>query len=52
MGVAGVALATFIAQGLSSVLSLFYLSRRLKKIQVQESPLYFDKTILALFCLC
>ena len=36
MGVSGVAWATFIAQGISSILAISYLMIRVKKIEVEE----------------
>lgn len=46
MGVAGVAWATFIAQGLSSVLAVTTLLLRLRKIRVQERYKVFDVGLL------
>lgn len=46
MGVAGVAWATFIAQGISSILALGNLIRRLSKIKVDEEYKKFDITLL------
>lgn len=46
MGVAGVAWATFIAQGLSSVLAVATLLLRLRKIRVQERYKVFDVGLL------
>lgn len=40
MGVSGVAWATFIAQGISSILSLFVLLSRLKKIETEKFKLF------------
>lgn len=47
MGVAGVALATFIAQGLSSIAALLYLIYKVKKIHTDEVSTRFDLEILA-----
>lgn len=46
MGVAGVAWATFIAQGISSLLALATLWRRLKLMTGNEKAPFFDKHIL------
>lgn len=46
MGVAGVAWATFIAQGLACVLALFTLFRRLKVLQTTEKHAYFSWEML------
>ncbi len=46
MGVSGVALATFIAQGLSSILAIVFLIMRLRKIEVTEKYPYFSSYIL------
>ena len=46
MGVSGVAWATFIAQGISSLLALGDLYLRVKKINVSESIPLFDQMIL------
>ncbi len=46
MGVAGVAWATFLAQGVSAVLALTTLFHRLKKIQTKKAVPLFDKQIL------
>lgn len=46
MGVAGVAWATFLCQGVSCILAVFTVYLRLKKIQVQEKPPVFDGEIL------
>jgi len=46
MGIAGVAWATFIAQGISSILSMWCLIHRVRKIQVIEAFKYFDVDIL------
>lgn len=45
MGVAGVAWATFIAQGVSAVLSFAFLVRKLRKMETGGYP-FFDKKIL------
>lgn len=42
MGIAGVAWATFIAQGVSSVLALFTLMSRLHKIHAEDKPHWFS----------
>ena len=42
MGVAGVAYATLISQGISAVLSFIWLMIRLRKMQIQEDFSYFD----------
>ncbi|WP_346868586.1 MATE family efflux transporter, partial [Clostridium sp. UBA5119] len=46
MGVSGVAWATFIAQGISSILSIVCLIMRLRKIKVTEKYPYFSSYIL------
>ena len=46
MGVSGVAWATFIAQGISSILAISYLMIRVKKIEVEEEYQKFDPVIL------
>lgn len=46
MAVAGVAIATLIAQGLSAVLSFIALIYHLKKLKIEEEFSYFDVTIL------
>lgn len=45
MGVFGIALATFIAQGIASILSLLWLLWTLKKIQ-SEKPEIYSKTLI------
>jgi putative MATE family efflux protein len=45
-GVAGVAWATFIAQGVSCVLSFFTLLKRLKRIETNGTPKMFSKKML------
>lgn len=47
MGVAGVAWATFIAQGVSAVLALVTLALRLKGIKTDRKSVYFDLFLLA-----
>lgn len=49
MGVAGVAWATFLCQGISCVLAVLTVWVRLKKIQVCEKPPLFDKELLKKF---
>jgi putative MATE family efflux protein len=46
MGVAGVAYATLIAQGLSAVLSFFVLISRIRKMKIGKRWKYFDINIL------
>lgn len=46
MGVAGVAWATFIAQGISSLISIGVLLRRLKRTETAEAPRLFDGRLL------
>ncbi len=46
MGVSGVAWATFLAQGVSAVLALFTLFRRLRKIPSESTGNFFDPHIL------
>jgi len=46
MGVSGVALATFIAQGLSSILAIVCLIMRLRKIEVTEKYPYFSRSYI------
>lgn len=45
MGVAGVAWATFLCQGISCVLALFVVFRRLKKIETKEKSALFSRQI-------
>ncbi len=49
MGVAGVAWATFICQGISCILALLVIVLRLKKIQCSRRPRLFDKAIFRKF---
>jgi len=49
MGVAGVAWATFICQGVSCCLSLFFVFRRLHAIHTDEKPALFSKKALVTF---
>lgn len=46
MGVAGVAWATFLCQGVSCILAVLTVWRRLNKIQVQKKPPVFDGSLL------
>ena len=46
MGVAGVAWATFLCQGISCILAVISVWKRLKKIPVAKKPPLFDSTIL------
>lgn len=46
LGVAGVAIATLIAQGISATLSLFYLLKKVKSIKTEEKYKIFDFIIL------
>lgn len=46
MGVAGVAWATFLCQGISCILAVFTVWKRLRKIQVQKKPPLFDIGLL------
>ena len=46
MGVAGVAWATFLCQGVSCVLALWFVFRRLKGIQTDEKSKLFSKELL------
>ena len=50
MGVAGVAWATLIAQGVSAVISFFWLMARLKKIEVKSDYSRFNVSILKEMC--
>lgn len=50
MGVAGVAYATLIAQGISAVMSFFWLLVRIKKLNIKESYKLFDFKILSVIC--
>ena len=45
-GVAGVAWATLVAQGISSILSMLVLLRRIKQIKLTEKPIYFSWEML------
>lgn len=47
MEVAGVAWATFIAQGIAAILAVFVLLKRLKKIKTEEKPLLFSWNLFA-----
>ena len=49
MGVAGVAWATFLCQGVSCVLALAVIMRRLRKIETPERPARFNRIILQKF---
>lgn len=49
MGVAGVAWATFICQGVSCIVSLVVVWRRLKTLEVTEKPKLFSARILGKF---
>lgn len=46
MGVAGVAWATFLCQGVSCILAVITISIRLRKIQIQEKQPLFDTKLL------
>ncbi|MDE6844267.1 MAG: MATE family efflux transporter [Lachnospiraceae bacterium] len=46
MGVAGVAWATFLCQGISCILAVLTVWMRLKKIQIQGKPSLFDRELL------
>lgn len=46
MGVAGVAWATFLCQGISCILAMIVVFRRLAKIEVKEKASVFDKRLL------
>ena len=46
MGVAGVAWATFICQGVSCILALIYVFRRFNKIKTEEKPKIFSRRLL------
>lgn len=46
MGVAGVAWATFLCQGISCILAVLTIWIRLKKIQCQKKPALFDRELL------
>ena len=46
MGVAGVAWATFLCQGVSCIMAVLTVWSRLRKIQVQEKPALFDWGLL------
>lgn len=46
MGVAGVALATFLCQGISCVMAILTVWKRLAKIKLQEKPALFDRELL------
>ncbi len=49
MGVAGVAWATFICQGVSAVLALVFVLRRLGGIKTEKKPELFNKTLFKSF---
>ena len=46
MGIAGVGWATLIAQGLSSILAILTLVRRLSRIKTERKPARFDTHLL------
>ena len=46
MGVAGVAWATFICQGISCILALVFVFRRFTKIKTEEKPKIFSRCLL------
>ncbi len=46
MGVAGVAWATFICQGISCILALVFVFRRFTKIKTEEKPKIFSRRLL------
>lgn len=50
MGVAGVAWATFLAQGVSCILSAVTLAKRMKKIATEEKPELFSAGMLWKIC--
>lgn len=50
LGVPGVAYATLIAQGVSAILSLTYLLKKVKKIEIKEKAKLFDIDILKKMC--
>lgn len=49
MGVAGVAWATFLCQGVSCLLALAAIFRRLRGMKTEEQPKHFDRGILVQF---
>ncbi len=49
MGVAGVAWATFICQGVSCVLAIIFVMKRISKIHTEEKPKIFDAKIFKRF---
>lgn len=49
LGVAGIAWATFICQGISCLLAVIVVMQRLKKIQTTEKPRFFDAVIFRQF---
>lgn len=46
MGVAGVAWATFICQGVSCILALIFVFRRFNRIKTEEKPKFFSRRML------
>ncbi len=46
MGVAGVAWATFLCQGISCILAVFTIWKRLRKIETRQAPVLFDWQLL------
>jgi len=50
MGVGGVAWATFISQGVSALISMIVLAFKLRRIETQEQPAWFDRAILGKIC--
>lgn len=51
MGVSGVAWATFLAQGFSSILAIIVLFRRIRQIKIDSRPALFSATLLQKICL-
>jgi putative MATE family efflux protein len=49
MGVAGVAWATFICQGISAVLALIFVLKRLTALKAPEKPVLFSKSLFKAF---
>ena len=50
LGVAGVAIATLICQGVSCILALGFLFKRLKSIETEGKAPLFDKTLFSKIC--
>ncbi len=50
MGIAGIAWATFIAQGISSIFAFIWLIKRVKSIKAEEKPMRYSFDMLKTIC--